>query len=166
MKRVLAVGVAMVAVVSLAACGGGGDDKASDTPTTTRAVTTTAAPFEAGKAEADIRALYAKFFSDTTTVDDAVKLLEEGESLRGALDEQKKSGAAKGISSAIKTVQFQSETLADVNFDILLNGKVVAANTKGQAKFIDGQWKINKALFCTLVGLAGQNPPACAQPAG
>jgi hypothetical protein len=161
MKRVLAVGVAMVAVVSLAACGGGDDGKAADSPTTTAEVTTTV-PFEAGKAEADIRALYAKFFSDTTTVDDAVQLLEEGESLRSALEQQKSSGAAKGISSTVKTVQFQSETLADVNFDILLNGKVVAANTKGQAKFIDGSWKINKALFCTLVGLAGQNPPACA----
>jgi ABC-type glycerol-3-phosphate transport system substrate-binding protein len=161
MKRVLAVAAAMIAVVSLGACGGGDDDKAADSPTTTAEVTTTV-PFEAGKAEADIRALYAKFFTDTTTVDDAVTLLEEGESLRAALEQQKASGAAKGISSDVKTVQFQSETLADVNFDILLNGKVVAANTKGQAKFIDGKWKINKALFCTLVGLAGQNPPACA----
>ncbi|MEY2475289.1 MAG: hypothetical protein QOG87_604 [Actinomycetota bacterium] len=165
MKRVLAVGAACVAVVSLAACGGGGDDNnAASATTTTEAVTTTAAPFEAGKAEADIRALYTNFFKDTTTVDDAVKMLEEGESLRPALDEQKKSGAAKGISAAVKTVQFQSETLAAVNFDLSLNGAVVAANTKGEAKFIDGTWKINKALFCTLVGLAGQNPPACAQP--
>ena len=165
MKRVLAVGAAFVAVVSLAACGGGGDDdNAASATTTTEAVTTTTAPFEAGKAEADIRALYTTFFTDTTTVDQAVSMLEEGESLRGALDEQKKSGAAKGISAIVKTVQFQSETLADVNFDLALNGSVVAANTKGQAKFIHGTWKINKALFCTLVGLAGQNPPACAQP--
>jgi flavin reductase (DIM6/NTAB) family NADH-FMN oxidoreductase RutF len=34
---------------------------------------------------------------------------------------------------------------------------------RGQAKFIDGTWKVNKALFCTLLGLAGQTPPACAQ---
>jgi ABC-type glycerol-3-phosphate transport system substrate-binding protein len=164
MKRVLAVGMAFVAVVALAACGGGGDDNTASTTTTEEVTTTTAAPFEAGKAEADIRALYTNFFTETTTVDDAVKMLEDGESLRPALDEQKKSGAAKGISATVKTVQFQSETLANVNFDLSLNGAVVAANTKGEAKFIDGTWKINKALFCTLVGLAGQNPPACTQP--
>ena len=162
MKRVLAVGVALVAVVGLAACGGGGDDNTASTTTTEEVTTTSAAPFEAAKAEADIRALYTNFFKDTTTVDDAVKMLEDGESLRPALDEQKKSGAAKGISATVKTVQFQSEQLAAVNFDLSLNGAVVAANTKGEAKFIDGTWKINKALFCTLVGLAGQNPPACA----
>jgi hypothetical protein len=165
MKRVLAIGVACVAVLSLAACGGGGDDdKTASATTTTEKATTTTVPFEAAKAEADIRAAYAKLFNDQSTTDEAVQLLEEGESLRSAIDEQKKSGAAKGISTNIKSVQFQSETLADVNFDILLNGAVVAANTKGQAKFIDGSWKVNKALFCTLLGLAGQTPPACAQP--
>jgi ABC-type glycerol-3-phosphate transport system substrate-binding protein len=165
MKRVLATGVACVAVVSLAACGGGGDDDSSaSATTTTEAATTTAAPFEATKAEADIRATYATFFNDQTPTDVAVKLLEEGESLRSAIDEQKKSGAAAGLSTNIKAVQFQSETLADVNFDIALKGAVVAPNTKGQAKFIDGTWKVDKALFCTLLGLAGQTPPACAQP--
>ena len=161
MKRLLAFGAACMAVVSLAACGGGDDDNAA--PTTTEAPTTTAAPFEAAKAEADIRAAYAKLFNEQTSVDDAVKLLEDGESLRASIEEQKKSGAAKGISTNVKSVQFQSETLASVNFDILLNGAVVAANTKGEAKFIDGTWKVNKALFCTLLGLAGQTPPACAQ---
>lgn len=165
MKRVLAVGVAFVAMVTLAACGGGGDDDtASATTTTEKATTTTTVPFEAAKAEADIRAAYAKLFNDQTTTDEAVQLLEEGESLRAAIDEQKQSGAAKGISTSIKSVQFQSETLATVNFDILLNGAAVAPNTKGEAKFIDGTWKVNKALFCTLLGLAGQTPPACAQP--
>lgn len=163
MKRVLAVGVACMAVLSLAACGGGGDDDKASATTTEAPTTTEAAPFEAAKAEADIRAAYGKLFNDQTTTDEAVKLLEDGESLRPAIEEQKKSGAAKGISTSIKSVQFQSETLADVNFDILLNGTVVAANTKGQAKFIDGSWKVNKALFCTLLGLAGQTPPACAQ---
>lgn len=161
MKRVLAVAVAMVAVVSFAACGGGGEDDAADAPTTTVEVTTTA-PFEAGKAEADIRTLYATFFNDKTPTDEAVKLLEDGESLRAAIEQQRASGAATGLSTTVKTVQFQSETLASVNFDILLKGAVVAANTKGEAKFIDGRWKVNKALFCTLLGLAGQTPPACA----
>ena len=165
MKRVLVVGaVCMVVVVSLAACGGGDDDNTAAATTTTEAPTTTAAPFEAAKAEADIRALYVNFFKDTNTVDDIVKNLEEGESLRASIEEQQKSGAAKGISANVKTVQFQSETLADVNFDLSLNGAVVAANTKGQAKFIDGAWKVNKALYCTLLGLAGQTPAPCAQP--
>jgi hypothetical protein len=162
MKRVLAVGVALVTVLSLVACGGGDHDKAAKATTTTEEVPTTAAPFEAEKAKADITATYTKVFSDQTSLDESVKLIEDGESLRSALEQQRASGAAKGISAIIKTIQFQSETLADVNFDLALNGNVVAANTKGQAKFIDGSWKVNKALFCTLLGLAGQTPPACA----
>jgi hypothetical protein len=63
----------------------------------------------------------------------------------------------------VKSVQFQNEQLADVNFDLLLKGAVVAPNTKGQAKYIDGKWKVNEQLFCTLLGLAGQHPAPCAK---
>ena len=161
MKKVLVITVALLA---LAACGGGGDDEAADATTTTEAPTATTATtvFEPEKAKADITALYTTFFNDQTTTDQAVQLLEKGEELRSAIDQQRTSGAAKGITTSITSIQFRDPSVADVKFDILLNGAVVAPNTAGEAKWLDGRWKINKQLFCTLVGLAGQNPPACA----
>lgn len=163
MKRVLAVGVALLALVSFAACGGGGDDKKASATTTTEEVPTTAAPFEPEKAKADITTLYTTFFNDQTPTDQQVQMLENGPKMKDAIEANRKSGAAAGLSAQVKTVQFQSETLADVNFDLLLKGAVVAANTKGQAKFIDGRWKVNQQLFCTLLGLGNQHPPACAE---
>jgi hypothetical protein len=159
MKRVLAVGVALIV---LGACGGGGGKKSAAAPTTEATPATTATTvFDADKAKADITTLYTTFFNEKTTTDDAVKLLEDGEALRPAIEAQRTSGAAAGISTSIKTIQLASPEKADVTFDILLKGAVVAPNTKGEAKWLDGRWKINKTLFCTLVGLAGQHPAAC-----
>jgi hypothetical protein len=161
MKKHLAIAVVFLA---LAACGGGGDDESADATTTTEPTpaTTATTVFEPEKAKADITTLYATFFNENTPTDEAVKLLEKGEELRGAIEEQRVSGAAKGISTKITSIQFRDPAIADVKFDILLKGEVVAPNTAGEAKWLDGRWKINKQLFCTLVGLAGQNPPACA----
>jgi ABC-type glycerol-3-phosphate transport system substrate-binding protein len=160
MKRVLAAGAVLV---MLAACGGGDDggDEAAST-TTAKPTTTVAAEFNADTARTEITTLYTTFFNDQTPIDQAVQMLEDGESLRSALEQQKASGAAAGLTAQVKSVQFRSETQADVVVDLLLKGSPVAPNTKGEAKFIDGRWKVNKALMCTLLGLAGQTPPACA----
>jgi hypothetical protein len=159
MKRVLAVGVALA---FLAACGGGGTKKTASANTTAPPAPVTTA-FSAEAAKADITALYTTFFSDKTTTDQAVKLLENGEEMRAAIDLQRTSGAANGITAAVKTIQLQNTELADVRFDIVLKGAVVAPNTAGQAKYIGGSWKINQQLFCTLIGLAGQHPAPCAK---
>lgn len=161
MKRVLAITVVLLA---LSACGGGGDDEAADATTTTEEPTSTTATtlFDPEKAKAEITTLYSTFFNENTPTDQAVELLEGGEDLRGAIEQQRASGAAKGISTSIKSIQFRDPTVADVKFDISLNGAVVAPNTAGEAKWLDGRWKVNKALFCTLLGLAGQTPAACA----
>ena len=163
MKRVLAITIAFLA---LAACGGGGDDESADATTTSKPSTSTTATtvFEPERAKAEITTLYTTFFNENTVTDQAVQLLEKGEELRAAIEEQRTSGAAKGVSVSVKSIQFRDPTIADVKFDIILNGTVVAPNTAGEAKWLDGRWKINKPLFCTLVGLAGQNPPACATP--
>ena len=160
-QRTLAVTVVLLA---LAGCGGGGDDETADATTTSEPTPSTTATtlFDPERAKAEITTLYSTFFNENTPTDQAVELLEKGEELRAAIDQQRASGAAKGISTSIKNIQFRDPTIADVKFDILLNGQVVAPNTAGEAKWLDGRWKVNKALFCVLLGLAGQTPPACA----
>jgi hypothetical protein len=161
MKRVLAVTAIMMLV---GACGGSkSNDKQAAATTTTEAPTTTAAAFNPDTAKAEITTLYTTVFNDKTTTDQAVDLIEDGPALRPAIEAQRTSGAANGLSAQVKTIQFQSETLADVNFDLLLKGAVVAPNTKGQAKFLAGKWKVNEQLFCTLLGLANQHPAPCAK---
>ena len=161
MKRVLVVAVIAMLV---GACGGGGDKKdESAAATTTTVAPTTTVVFNPETAKAEITKLYTTVFNDQTPTDTAVDLLENGPALRDAIQQQRDSGAAAGLSAQVKTIQFQSETLADVNFDLLLKGNVVAPNTKGQAKFLDGKWKVNEQLFCTLLGLANQHPAPCAK---
>lgn len=162
MKRVLAAGAVGVVLSVVGACGGGGDSKdEAKADSTTAAAPTTTVAFNAETAKAEITTTYTTVFNDQTPIDTSVSLIENGEELRSALQAQRASGAANGLSIQIKTIQFQSEVLADVNFDLLLKGAVVAPNTKGQAKYIDGKWKVNEQLFCTLLGLAGQSPDAC-----
>ncbi|MDQ1373051.1 MAG: hypothetical protein QOJ09_389 [Actinomycetota bacterium] len=160
MKRVLA---AAVVIVALGACGGSKSNDKQAAATTTTVAPTTTAPFNPDTAKADITTLYNTVFNDKTTTDQAVELIEDGPALRPAIDQQRTSGAANGLTANVKSIQFQSEILADVNFDILIKGAVVAPNTKGQAKFLDGRWKVNEQLFCTLLGLAGQHPTPCAK---
>jgi hypothetical protein len=160
MKRVLA---GAVLLVMLTGCGGGGDDKKASDTTAPAPSTTATTVFDAEKAKADIAAVYTKLFNESTPVDEQVALLEHGEDYRDAINQQKASGSSKGVSVSVKSVQPSSPVLADVTFDILLNGAVVAANTKGQAKWIDGSWKVNERLFCTLLNLGNIHPDRCEQ---
>lgn len=159
MKRVLAV-AATFAV--LAACGGGGGGEDQAAATTTAAPSTTATTvFDGDRAKAEITTLYTTFFNDQTPTDQQVQMLENGEALKGAIEQNRTSGAATGLSVNVKSVQLSSPLEGTVNFDILLKGAVVAPNTQGKAKWLDGRWKVDQKLFCTLLNLGNQNPPAC-----
>jgi hypothetical protein len=162
MKRVLA---GALLLVMLGGCGGGGDkkDEASATTTTKPVSTTATTIFDAERARTEVTTMYTTFFNPATSVDDQVAHLENGAALKDAVTQNHSSGAANGLTVAVKSVQFQSPELASVNFDILLNGAVVAANTQGQAKWLDGTWKVNERLFCTLLNLGSQHPPRCEQ---
>jgi hypothetical protein len=53
-----------------------------------------------------------------------------------------------------------SPTHAIVNFDLLIDGQVITANTTGEAVYIDGRWKLTEESFCTVVRRGGPTCPA------
>ena len=48
-----------------------------------------------------------------------------------------------------------------MTFDLYTSGKKVLTGSDGNAVFVDGQWKVAKATFCTLVSLGGTTPKGC-----
>jgi hypothetical protein len=162
MKRVLASAALLVV---LAGCGGGGGKNDAAATTTTKPVASTppTTVFDAERARTEVTAMWTAFFSEGTPVADVVAHLENGENYPDAITQQRASGSSKGVTTVVKNVNFQNPQLADVTFDIVLNGAVVVPNTKGQAKWIDGKWKVNERLFCTLLNLGNQHPPRCEQ---
>jgi hypothetical protein len=156
MTRRLLAPVVLLLVV-LAACGGDDDENRADTTSATTATTV----FNADRARAEITAMWTKQFREGVTVDEAIAHLEHGESYRDALAQQKSTGSTKGLTVAVKDVQVSSPTEATVTYDILINGSVVLPNTTGQAKYIDGGWKVGEKHFCALISAANIHPPAC-----
>ena len=150
-RRLLA---AAAVLMLLAACGGGDDE--SDAPNVTA---TTAA--SSAQARADITAMWTSYFKAGNPVDDAVASLENGATYRDAIIQQQQSGATNGLSVVVKDVQLTNETLAAVIYDIVINGNVALANSRGNAVFVDGKWKVSEQHFCVLLNLGSINPPAC-----
>jgi hypothetical protein len=60
-------------------------------------------------------------------------------------------------------VQLINPKLGQVTYDIVINGNVALANTKGNAVFVDGKWKVSQQTFCLLLNLGNIHPPACEQ---
>ncbi|MEX2256003.1 MAG: hypothetical protein WEC34_11250, partial [Acidimicrobiia bacterium] len=50
----------------------------------------------------------------------------------------------------VNSVTLHESTVASVNFDLLIDGHVITANTNGEAVFVDGMWKITSETFCTV----------------
>ena len=144
---------AAVVLLVLGACGGGGgDDEPAAAPTTV---------FDRASAMADIKEMWTTQFNGAQTVDGAVGLIENGPTYRDAIQQQEESGATNALSVAVKDVQLTNNTLATVTYDIVINGNVALANTKGNATFVDGKWKVSEQHFCVLLNLGNIHPPAC-----
>ena len=158
---------AVVAVVLLAACGGGGDDEAdtaADGPTSTAApATAPATVFDGDRARAEVAAAWSGFFNPANTIDQAVAGLENGEQHRASLEQQRANPANQTLAVTIKNVQLANTTQADVTFDILLNGAVALADSRGQAKYLDGRWKVGEPFFCALLAAGQISDARCEQ---
>jgi hypothetical protein len=74
--------------------------------------------------------------------------------------------AAKGNESFIGVIVprlnwlvLDTPTHATVNFDLLIDAQVITANTTGEARLVDGHWRITGGTFCTIVRRGGVTCP-------
>jgi hypothetical protein len=156
--------LATVLVALLASCGGdddgggGGGDDAS--PTTEESTTTTV---DEQAATEEITQNWVAFFNGQASLDERVTYLEDGEELRGFVEQQAQilGPQATQSSAQVDNVTFNDDGTATVEFQILLNGAPVLPTT-GTAVQVDDRWVVGKATICDLLALAGNSPPECA----
>jgi hypothetical protein len=147
------VGVALVAMTMLAACGSDDGDAADDTTSTTVAETTTTALDEAA-ATTEINGTLVDFFASLGEgdLDGAVPLLENGEDYRSRMLHCK--DLTIGASVEPKTVEFSDDATAVLTFDILINDAVVLEGAGGGAVNVDGTWLVSENTFLSLYDAA------------
>jgi hypothetical protein len=167
-----AAALALVAVLA-AACGGGssgggGTTQPSSAPSSETSTTPAAsanAPADPAAAKAEIERVWVKFFNSSTNQGVAKGLLEDGDNLGAALKLAQKEDKQTNLDrrAKVKLIKFFDATTANVTW-ILYNGTTkVLDNASGQAKLVDGQWKVSKLTFCTLVTLGNNQvaPKGC-----
>jgi hypothetical protein len=161
---------------TLAACGGSSSSTApaapgssAPAPATSSAppVATSSAPAaptgngitDPAAATKAIKKLYPAFFS--SPIPKAKKLLQDGPTLSAAFVAANKLKGKTKETVKVDTVNITSATTASLTFDLLGNGKPLLKGSDGMAVFVDGQWKVAKITFCTLVLLGGGKVPGC-----
>lgn len=60
----------------------------------------------------------------------------------------------------VNWLTLDTPTNATVNFDLFIDGRIITANTTGQALVVDGRWKITPDTFCTVARRGGVTCPA------
>jgi hypothetical protein len=154
-------------------------------PTTTPAVTsapttasvTTAAPStstvpsattvantapDSAAATAQITANWEKFFQPGASIDERVALLQNGEALRPAIEQNASNPLQQQVSAKVTQVTLTSPTEANVTYDVSLSGTVALPAAQGKALLEGGTWKVAQDSFCSLISLGTTAPiPGC-----
>ncbi|MGW4242444.1 hypothetical protein [Nocardia sp. NPDC004722] len=102
---------------------------------------------------------YQRFFDGSSSADQKIALLENGQSFADTIRAQADSAIAKGTKAAVSSVTAVGADHADVVFTISLNGTPALQDQPGNAVLIGGGWKVAAATFCTLLSLETQGKP-------
>ncbi len=175
--RIVVLMVAVLAVLVLGSCG---DDDSEPGGTTTIApavttaatagVTTTSAvgpSTELPAADVDeITRVFEAFFGGaTTTVDQKLAVLQDGERYRGMIEDAAGNEQFQGMSTDIREVragtsaECQSygagEGCAVVVHDLLVSGFPMAAGISSPAERSGSTWLVGSAAWCNVVAIGG-----------
>jgi hypothetical protein len=170
MSRLRLVVPALVAAILATACGGSSNSSSTSSnppPGSTPPSTSTAtAPADVTAAKAEIKANWTKFYAYKTKPAVAATLLEDGGQMGGALAVARQEQAQTHIKQnvRVKVITFTDATHANVTYALLNRTTPVLPNASGVAVLVNGQWKVSKTSFCTLVqlGANGKAVPGCA----
>jgi hypothetical protein len=117
------------------------------------------APSPATQAVTDV---FKRFFDGSTSADQKIALLQNGQAFAATIKAQADSPMAKSTSATVAGVTSTDADHANVTFSILFGGKPALADQQGSAVRESGSWKVTAGTFCTLLTLEGNPPPACA----
>ncbi|MBF6327274.1 hypothetical protein [Nocardia transvalensis] len=148
-STITACALTALLLVITAACGRSDDKPDSPPPTGTLTVT-----------EA-VTQTYERFFDGSTSADDKIALVENGQAFADTIKAQADSPIAKSTTAEVTNVASTGTDHADVTFTILFNGKPALENQQGSAIRPGSTWKVSAATFCALLTLQGNPPPVC-----
>ncbi len=159
------VSLTLVAGLGLSACGGSSSPTpAASTPageTSSSAAAAATAPADPAAAKTEIKTVWTTFFNSSTAQADAAAILEDGDQLGTALKVAAREDRETKLDrrAKVKLIRFISPTKATVTWTLLNGTTPVLDNASGEAVLVDGQWKVSKVTFCTLVELGNNNKP-------
>lgn len=164
-RRMVMVAGVLAVVAGIAGCSSTKSEPPRSSLSTTAAtpITRATASTTNGATATAIKIAYIKFFNAATSLNESVKLLQDGPAFRGALQRQAKTSFAKTTTATVSTVTLDSPNKATVVYSILLSGTPVLVNTTGSAVHESGGWKVAGATFCGLLAARGPPPPVCAK---
>ncbi|MVU81961.1 hypothetical protein GPX89_32575 [Nocardia sp. ET3-3] len=144
----------------LAACG-----VSAKEPTTTHVSATTAGGSDTALTQA-VTDVYQKFFDGSTSADQKIAVLENGQAFADTIRGQADSPLAKGTKADVSSVKPADADHADVVFTVSLNGTPALVDQQGSAVRVTGAWKVAAATFCALLSLETQGKPPAPCAAG
>lgn len=164
-----------VLALGLTACGSSGNSASNATQASP---TTAPSPVSTGGAAASVTQAWETFFSGSSTAQQKIDHLQNGQQFSQLIQAQANSPLAKSASAKVTDVAVNGASAA-VTYSVLFNGSPVLQNQKGQALLENGVWKVSDASFCQLLALensvgassapsgapsagSGALPPACA----
>jgi hypothetical protein len=165
------VGLTVLGVLGLAACGGG-----SATSTSSSTTTATSPLPSAAVSKADIERSYTTLFDlSDPAVTPKLGVVQDGSALRAAFTAAIHSALAKQAGGAtvlsVKVEQGSACTnevlpspCAVVVYDLFSPSKaVLLSNSKGSAVWENGHWLVAKSTICSLLTLesGGKTPTGC-----
>jgi hypothetical protein len=165
------ISILFAAILGVApACGGDdGDGDGGDAGTTSTEESTTT--LDPAQAEADITEVFTTFFDGTNEdYEHKLTLLEDPDAIadlyESARTDPEFAPLLKQVQADVQTITPTSDTEADVDFAILLNGAPATEGTQlGRAVLVDGEWRIANSTVCSLLALGNpeyNQDPACA----
>lgn len=149
-----------LALVSLAACG---SSNSSTAPKTSPSAGTSPLPASSvltPAATAQIKTAYTTFFGIKNPAL-IPTVLQNADKLTAVIAAQSKNPISAGLSATVSKVALVNPHLADVTFNLLNKGQMLAPNQVGKAVLVDGTWKVAAYTFCGLASVAGPVPAEC-----
>ncbi len=164
-RHTVMVAGALAVVAGIAGCSSADSESPRSSPSTTAATPITPDPASTanGATVTAIKTAYIRFFNPATSLNESVRLLEDGPAFKGTLERQAKTSFAKTTTATVSTVTMDSPDKATVVYSLLLSGAPVLVNTTGSAVHESGTWKVASATFCGLLTTQGPAPPVCAR---
>jgi hypothetical protein len=112
-------------------------------------------PADPGPARQAIETAYHKIFEAKAERNPNLDPYLEGSPVLTPAEVQQLQAGYGDITGKLKVrindFRFLNPTTAALNFDLLLYGQPITATTIGQAVLNNGQWKVARATFCTII---------------